>query len=81
MAHDLYEFALFRFGVGTRHLMKWKNDTKNDEILAKINEQYKLYKKMAKRMIPYVGISEKARLFLFCISFELYAFIRNTFRK
>ena len=81
MAHDLYEFALFRFGVGTRHLMKWKNNTNNDEILAKINEQYKLYKKMAKRMIPYVGISEKARLFLFCISFELYTFIRNTFRK
>ena len=78
--HDLYELALFRFGVGTRHLMKWKSETNDKEILNGINEQYRLYKKRAKTMLAHVDFLDRVRLILFCINFNLYSFIRNVIK-
>ncbi len=76
-----YDFALFRFGYVTRQLIEWKNNTQDVEIQNKIYEQYKLFRSIAIRLMPHVNFMEKIRLVLFCINFNLYAYVRNFLRK
>ena len=74
------DFALFRFGLGTRWLMEWKRATHDTELLLGIKRQYKEYRILARRLIPCVSIAEKVRMLLFCVNFDLYTFVRNSFR-
>ena len=75
--HSLYELALFRFGVGTRHLMKWQRETTDTDVLNGIRIQYDRYKVIARRLIPYVNFRNKMRLLLFCFNFDLYIITKN----
>lgn len=73
----LYEYALFRFGVGTRHLIKWKSETSDKLVLARIKEQYIKYRVFARGLMPYVDIKARIRLVLFNFDFRLYAMVRK----
>ncbi|WP_051656616.1 glycosyltransferase family 2 protein [Butyrivibrio sp. AE3004] len=77
---EYYDFALFRFGEGTRKLIYWKKEHRESDVIKEIDRQVTEYRKIAKRLIPHVKLSEKIRLLLFCISFEVYDFVRDFLR-
>ena len=81
ISKEYFDLALFRFGVATRSLNKWKNETDDKEIKKAIKDQYFKYKSVAKELIPHVSKPEKIRLWLFCVDFNLYFFVRNLLRK
>ncbi len=78
---EYFDMALFRFGIGTRLLMKWKKESDDKEIQAIIKKQYRMYCQKAKMLIPYVSFNEKIRLILFQINFDLYGIVRNIVKK
>ncbi len=76
-----YDIALFKFGLGTRHLILMDKILKDEESRKEIKRQYELYKSLARELIPYVSKKNKLRLILFFTNLRIYGIIRDTFRK
>ncbi len=74
---EFYDIALFKFGLGTRHLIYCKSLLYDDESKQEIKRQYVAYKKLAARLFPYVNLKNKLRFILFFLNLDLYAKVRN----
>ncbi len=72
-----FEAALFRFGLGTRNLLRFKKELKSKEAVRKIKELYKEYCYYTKLLSPHVNIKNKLRFALFRTNFDLYSIIQS----
>jgi glycosyltransferase involved in cell wall biosynthesis len=72
-----FEAALFRFGLGTRNLLRFKKELTSKEAIIKIKELYKEYCRYAKLLSPHVNMKNKLRFALFRTNLDLYSFIQS----
>ncbi len=75
-----YDIALYKFGVGTRHLFDMRNVLPDKECQDEIKRQFVIYKGLAARLIAHVSFKEKLRLALFLVNKELYNKVRIKLR-
>lgn len=72
-----YRVALFRFGDGTRRLIKYRQLLDSKEAKAEIKRQYLGYKAVSRQLAPHVNAKTKVRLALFRLNLSLYSFLRK----
>ena len=72
-----YRVALFRFGDGTRRLIKYRQLLDSKEAKAEIKRQYRGYKAVSGQLAPHVNAKTKVRLAIFRLNLSLYSFLRK----
>lgn len=72
-----YRVALFRFGDGTRRLIKYRQLLDSKEAKAEIKKQYRGYKAVSGQLAPHVNAKTKVRLAIFRLNLSLYSFLRK----
>lgn len=71
------DVALFRFGDGTRKLIFTNRILHSKEAKKEVKRQYKGFRNIAKKLLPYVNTKTKIRLHLYRLNHHLYAVIRD----
>jgi glycosyltransferase involved in cell wall biosynthesis len=71
------DVALFRFGDGTRKLIFSNRILHSKEAKKEVKRQYKGFRNIAKKLLPYVDTKTKIRLHLYRLNHHLYAVIRD----
>jgi glycosyltransferase involved in cell wall biosynthesis len=74
---DYYDIALFKFGLGTRHLLFMKNVLHDEDSEKEIGRQYLMYKRIARKLFFHVDFRNKLRSLLFCVNLSLYDKVRS----
>ncbi len=72
-----YDIAVYKFGLGTRHIIYLQDKLQDTESKAEIKRLIKLYKNIAKKLIPHVSLKNKFRFALFVMNYECYLFFQN----
>ncbi len=76
---QLYDIAIYKFGLGTRKLLNAKRQFKDKQTKKEIKRIYRLYRKVAKKFIPHVNLKNKMRFILFVCNFSVYGKVRDFF--
>ena len=73
---EYYDIALFKFGLGTSHLLYIRRELSDAESKKEIKRLIRLYRVITLRLISHVSIRNKLRLCLFIINVSLYDYFR-----
>lgn len=72
-----YDIALFKFGLGSRHLIFMKKKLNDEDSKQEIKRQYCQYKKLARKLFFHVNLKNKLRFILFLTNLDLYRKVRE----
>ena len=81
MKKGYYDIALFKFGLGTRHLTYMKKRLKDPKSRKMVKDLYRRYCLMSRRLQPHFGKMVLFRMILFRINLDLYDIVRRTLTK
>lgn len=73
------DVALFRFGDGTRKLIFTNRILHSKEAKKEVKRQYKGYRAIAKKLMPYVNTKTKIRLLIYRLNYHLYEVVRDLY--